>query len=56
MQIGYVRLSKNDSSQAFGLQLDALEEAGVDPERIYKDQASRKKDIEIAEYIFTRQD
>lgn len=44
MQIGYIRVSKNDGSQVFDLQQDALAEAGVDPERIYKDQASGRKD------------
>lgn len=44
MQIGYIRVSKNDGSQVFDLQRDALMDAGVDPERIYKDQASGRKD------------
>ncbi len=44
MQIGYIRVSKNDGSQVFDLQQDALVGAGIDPERIYKDQASGRKD------------
>lgn len=44
MQIGYIRVSKSDGSQVFDLQQDALVAAGVDPSRIYKDQASGKKD------------
>ena len=44
MQIGYIRVSKNDGSQVFDLQQDALLAAGVDLDRIYRDQASGKKD------------
>lgn len=44
MQIGYIRVSKSDGSQVFDLQQDALLEAGIDLDRIYKDQASGKKD------------
>ncbi len=44
MQIGYIRVSKNDGSQVFDLQQDALVESGVDSERIYKDQASGRRD------------
>lgn len=42
--IGYVRVSKADGSQTTDLQRDALIAAGVDPEQIYEDKASGKKD------------
>jgi DNA invertase Pin-like site-specific DNA recombinase len=44
MLIGYMRVSKQDGSQCFDLQRDALIAAGVAPERIYKDLASGRKD------------
>lgn len=44
MQIGYIRVSKNDESQVFDLQRDALLDAGIDPERIYNDLASARRD------------
>lgn len=44
MLIGYMRVSKADGSQTTDLQRDALLAAGVDPERLYEDQASGKKD------------
>lgn len=44
MQIGYIRVSKSDGSQVLDLQHDALIDAGVDPERIYKDLASGRND------------
>jgi DNA invertase Pin-like site-specific DNA recombinase len=44
MLVGYVRVSKSDGSQVLDLQSDALLEAGVDPERIYEDLASGRKD------------
>lgn len=44
MQVGYIRVSKSDGSQVIDLQQDALVEAGVNPERIYKDLASGRKD------------
>ena len=44
MLIGYMRVSKADGSQVFDLQRDALFVAGVDPCRLYRDQASGKKD------------
>jgi DNA invertase Pin-like site-specific DNA recombinase len=44
MLIGYMRISKADGSQTTDLQLDALTEAGVDPEHIYEDTASGAKD------------
>jgi len=44
MQIGYIRVSKSDGSQVLDLQRDALLDTGIDPERIYKDLASGRKD------------
>jgi DNA invertase Pin-like site-specific DNA recombinase len=44
MQIGYIRVSKSDGSQVLDLQHDALIDAGVDPQRIYKDLASGRND------------
>ena len=44
MQIGYVRVSKSDGSQVFDLQHDAMINVGVDPDRIYQDLASGRKD------------
>jgi len=44
MLIGYMRVSKQDGSQCFDLQRDALIKAGVSPERIYEDLASGRKD------------
>ena len=41
---GYMRVSKADGRQKTDLQLDALIEAGVEPEHIYEDMASGKKD------------
>jgi DNA invertase Pin-like site-specific DNA recombinase len=41
--IGYMRVSKADGSQALDLQRDALFAAGVDPTRLYEDQASGKR-------------
>ncbi len=40
MQIGYMRISKNNGSRKFNIQEDALLEAGVEPDRIYKDVSS----------------
>jgi hypothetical protein len=42
--IGYARVSKSDGSQTVAPQRDALLVAGVDPERIYEDLASGRKD------------
>lgn len=42
--IGYMRVSKNDGSQALDLQRDALQAAGVNDERLYQDFASGKQD------------
>ncbi len=44
MDIGYMRVSKNDGSQTVSLQYDALIAAGVDANRIYQDLASGRKD------------
>ena len=44
MHIGYARVSKADGSQVADLQIDALKEAGVDPDNIYQDQASGARD------------
>lgn len=44
MLIGYARVSKGDGSQLLDLQMDALIQAGVDPDRIYQDQASGRHD------------
>lgn len=44
MLLGYMRVSKADGRQKTDLQLDALIEAGVDPEQIYEDMASGRKD------------
>jgi DNA invertase Pin-like site-specific DNA recombinase len=42
--IGYMRVSKSDGSQVLDLQRDALPAAGVEPERIYADLDSGRKD------------
>ena len=44
MQIGYMRVSKADGSQATDLQRDALIAAGVNPAHLYEDQASGKRE------------
>jgi DNA invertase Pin-like site-specific DNA recombinase len=44
MLIGYIRVSKSDGSQVLDLQRDALEAAGVAPDRTYQDLASGRKD------------
>ena len=44
MLVGYMRVSKADGSQTNDLQRDALLIAGVDPEALYEDKASGKKD------------
>ena len=44
MLIGYIRVSKSDGSQVVDLQRDALISAGVDPERMYQDLASGRRD------------
>lgn len=40
MQIGYMRVSKADGSQATDLQRDALIAASIDPAHLYEDLAS----------------
>lgn len=42
--IGYMRVSKSDGSQTTDLQRDALLAAGVDPDHLYEDRASGKKE------------
>jgi DNA invertase Pin-like site-specific DNA recombinase len=44
MLVGYMRISKSDGRQTLALQHDALAEAGVDPTRIYEDEASGRQD------------
>jgi DNA invertase Pin-like site-specific DNA recombinase len=44
MFIGYMRVSKSDCTQILDLQRDALQAAGVAPERIYDDLASGRTD------------
>lgn len=44
MLVGYMRVSKADGSQTTDLQRDALIAAGVEPEQLYEDQASGKKE------------
>ncbi len=44
MLIGYARISKADGTQVLDLQRDALIEAGVEPDDIYEDKASGKKE------------
>lgn len=42
--VGYMRVSKSDGSQTTDLQPDALLAAGVNPELLYEDMASGKKE------------
>lgn len=44
MLVGYMRVSKADGSQTMDLQRDALLGAGTDPESLYEDKASGKKE------------
>src|SRR3546814_540719 len=44
MLIGYARVSKTDGSQVHDLQRDALVAAGVEPDKIYADSASGRRD------------
>ena len=44
MLIGYMRISKADGSQAVDLQRDALLAAGIEPDQLYQDLASGKRD------------
>ena len=43
--IGYMRVSKNDGSQALDLQRDALIASGITEDRIYQDMVSGKKEV-----------
>jgi len=44
MLIGYARISKADDSQSLDLQIDALNEVGIDKKYIYSDRISAVKD------------
>ena len=44
MLVGYVRVSKADGSQTLAPQRDAMAAAGVEPDRIYEDLASGRRD------------
>ena len=44
MHLGYMRVSKADGSQALDLQRDALLAAGVQPQHLYEDLASGRRD------------
>jgi DNA invertase Pin-like site-specific DNA recombinase len=44
MQLGYMRVSKADGSQVLDLQRDALLAAGVQPQQLYEDLASGRRD------------
>ncbi|SDQ03824.1 recombinase family protein, partial [Arthrobacter crystallopoietes] len=44
MLVGYMRVSKVDGSQTTDLQRDALLAVGTDPESLYEDKASGKKE------------
>ena len=44
MLVGYMRVSKADGSQTLDLHRDSLQVAGVDPERLYEDLASGRRD------------
>jgi DNA invertase Pin-like site-specific DNA recombinase len=44
VKIGYMRVSKSNGDQTLDLQRDALIGAGIDPQNIYSDMASGKKD------------
>jgi DNA invertase Pin-like site-specific DNA recombinase len=44
MLIGYLRVSKADGSQTLDLQRDALRAGGVDPQHIYEDATSGKRE------------
>ena len=43
--IGYMRVSKNNGSQALDLQRDALIASGITEDRIYQDMVSGKKEV-----------
>ena len=44
MKVGYMRVSKDDGTQVFDFQHDALIAAGVEPEKIWEDKVSGKRD------------
>ena len=44
MQLGYMRVSKTDGSQVLDLQRDALLAAGVEPQHLYEDLASGRRE------------
>ncbi|GBR49580.1 recombinase family protein [Neokomagataea thailandica] len=44
MKLGYARISKADGSQVLDLQIDALTAADVEPDHIYTDETSGKRD------------
>lgn len=44
MLVGYMRVSKADGRQVTDLQRDALYAAGLDPDLIYEDAASGRRD------------
>ncbi|MEI8397183.1 MAG: recombinase family protein, partial [Rhodospirillaceae bacterium] len=44
MLLGYMRVSKADGSQVVDLQRDALVGAGVDPQHLYEDMASGRRE------------
>src|SRR5689334_2350849 len=44
MRLGYMRVSRADGSQVLDLQRDALLAAGVEPEHLYQDLASGRRD------------
>ncbi|TAL43754.1 MAG: recombinase family protein [Methylovulum sp.] len=44
MFVGYIRVSKTDGSQTLSPQRDAMIAAGIEPNRIYEDLASGRKD------------
>ena len=44
MQVGYMRVSKADGSQALDLQRDALLAAGMQPQHLYEDLASGRRE------------
>lgn len=44
MLVGYMRVSKSDGSQVTDLQRDALLSAGIEPQHLYEDAASGKRE------------
>ena len=47
MLIGYIRVSKSDGSQVLDLQHDAMLDARIDPDRIYKDPLDEKMTVQV---------